>query len=126
MKKSIYFILMTCFLIGCSDDPAGNELEEIEFGASYRLIQDGELPQLFDRTLTVRVGYSGCEGAHEFTLRSRINGADGEMWLFKETQDQPCEAFFNEVLSFQVPNDVFTSQNIVLITPELERITLER
>ncbi|NBB76899.1 MAG: hypothetical protein GVY02_05915 [Bacteroidetes bacterium] len=126
MKKLILFILITLFLFGCSDDPSGNDLEEIEFGASYRLIQDEELPQLFDRILTVRVGYSGCEGAHEFTLRSRINGADGEMWLFKETRDQPCDAFFNEVLSFQVPNDVFTSQNVVLITPELERIMLER
>jgi hypothetical protein len=126
MRGSITFILIILILIGCSDDPAGNDLEEIEFGASYQLVQDGELPQLFGRTLTVRVNYSGCEGGHEFTLRSRINGADGEMWLFKETQDQPCDAFFNEVLSFQVPNEVFTSQNVVLISPELERITLER
>ena len=79
----------------------------------------------FNKSLTISISYSGCSSAHSFTLKNRLSSSTAEIWLFKETKDEPCDGIIQEVRTFQLPQEISTSKSIVLITPVEENIVLK-
>lgn len=99
--------------------------ESSQFGAQYNLLQTSSLPSLSNDTLHIRVSYSGCSGNHAFTIRHSIKSSSTtEIWLFKETPDQPCDAYFEEEKTYLLPENIRSQQNIVLVGPYGKRFTL--
>ncbi|MEX2363965.1 MAG: hypothetical protein WD597_10085 [Balneolaceae bacterium] len=123
--RNVTFILLITFLLGCSGNEALDATDEIEFGFKYQIISDSNLPSLSNGKLIAKVGYSGCSGNHEFIFKYRISNAAAELWLFKETRDQDCLAAFGEVKTYALPQNVLSSKNIFLVTPNEERLSLK-
>tara|TARA_R110002126_G_scaffold227147_2_gene371774 strand:- start:23600 stop:23989 length:390 start_codon:yes stop_codon:yes gene_type:complete len=119
--RNFRFILFVILLIGCSL----NQSEETEFGASYSINLNESSPSIEVDKLTISISYSGCSSAHSFTLKNRLSASTAEIWLFKETKDQLCDGIIQEVRTFQLPQEISTSKNIVLITPVDETIVLK-
>jgi hypothetical protein len=96
------------------------------FGYHYTLIENDSLPRLSGDTLFVAVGYSGCNPGHRFEVRysfSKILSA--EVWLFKSSPDQLCDAYFEEVKVFILPRQVSSKQTVTLVGPNGEQIALK-
>lgn len=119
--RNFSFILLVTLLIGCSV----NESVETEFGASYSINLNESSPQIEVDMLTISISYSGCSSEHSFILKNRLLASTAEIWLFKETKDQPCDGIIQEVRTFQLPQEISTSKSIVLITPIEEAIVLK-
>lgn len=116
------------FLWSCEDIGIPNPIDETpppDFGASYGVIETQTLPVLTSDSLFVRVAYSGCNGGHLFTLRYRVvDRTTVEIWLHKVTPDQMCEAYFEEIKGYRLPEAVRNYLNVVLLSPDGKRITL--
>ena len=119
--RNFSVILLVTLLVGCSQ----NQSEETEFGASYSINLNESSPSIDIDTLTISISYSGCSSAHSFTLKNRLSSSTAEIWLFKETKDEPCDGIIQEVRTFQLPQEISTSKSIVLITPVEENIVLK-
>ena len=112
------------FLSSCSENQAVNSTEKIEFGAGYSLVSNAKTPFIQNNSLVATVTYSGCNDRQIFQLMGRNTGNTAELWLFKETPDQPCDAYFREERIFTIPVNFLMADSMVLITPDLERIVL--
>ncbi|MCP9291318.1 hypothetical protein [Gracilimonas sediminicola] len=123
--RTFSFILLFTFYIGCSDNQSVNLSDEIEFGAGYSIITTSDLPNINNDTLDTKVSYSGCSDGHEFELKNRTANSTAELWLFKKTDDQPCDAYFEEEKTYNLSESILSAENIVLITPTEDRITLK-
>jgi len=122
--KNILLLLLLLPIIGCLNGPRG---DEFDFGSSYALSQTTELPGISNDSLNVQVAYSGCNGDHLFELKSRIDDSFvAELWLFKQTPDQPCDAYFVENRAFPLSKKAIHSSKIVLFGPGDKRITLNK
>lgn len=128
IKPKILLMKLICALLpsllGCITDQGK---EPSLFGAYYDLVQTQAMPSVTADSVYVRVAYSGCSGNHLFTLRYRaIASATTELWLFKETSDQPCDAYFEENKTYSLPDEVRRRQKIVLVGPFDKRFTLRQ
>ncbi|HWP83412.1 MAG TPA: hypothetical protein VNN76_12255 [Bacteroidota bacterium] len=119
--KAILLIIVL-WLAGCvleSSDDA------VEFGASYRLLERTTAPLLTQDSLFVAVSYSGCNGNHIFILRYRAAGfSAAEVWLFKQTGDEPCDRHIEETKRFALPAVIKSSERVTLLGPYDKRIIL--
>tara|TARA_R110000868_G_scaffold37111_4_gene131362 strand:+ start:52085 stop:52423 length:339 start_codon:yes stop_codon:yes gene_type:complete len=111
-------------LFGCTENNTDSNSQEIEFGASYSVVITSDLPSIENGILTIRVGYSGCNAGHSFEFKNRITNSLSEIWLLKLTNDQLCDAYFVEDLAFVLSESILNSDEIVLATPNDERISL--
>lgn len=121
--------LFTAVLLGCNDDdvddaPPDTTPAIIDFGANYAIVEGEtgptgiELPVLAGDSLWAVVGYSGCDGNHEFELRSRLlSESRAEVWLYKITEDEDCAAYFAHDETHRVPFDVLERNEIFLVGP---------
>ena len=123
--KTCSFIFLFIFLMGCSENQSVNLSDDIDFGASYSIISTSEAPTIQNGTLIATVGYSGCNSGHEFELEHQITDTTAKLWLFKKTEDQLCEAYFEEEKSYDLPESVLNSEKIFLITPKEKKISLK-
>ena len=123
--RTFSFILLFTFFIGCSENQSVNTSQEIEFGARYSVITTLNVPTISNGTLISKVSYSGCNDGHEFELKNRLANSTAELWLFKQTEDQPCDAYFEEEKTYNLSESILSAENIVLITPTENRITLK-
>ncbi|MEX2603783.1 MAG: hypothetical protein WD361_06255 [Gracilimonas sp.] len=123
--RTFSFILLFTFLIGCSENQSVNLSDEIEFGARYSIVMTSALPTINNGTLVSKISYSGCNDSHEFELKNQTANSIAELWLFKQTEDQPCDAYFEEEKTYNLSESILSAENIVLITPSEDRITLK-
>ena len=124
MRTFNLIFLLTLF-IGCSENQSINLYDEIEFGAPYSIIETSILPIINSDTLKSKVSYSGCNDGHEFELKNRLVNSTAEIWLFKQTEGQLCEAYFEEEKTYHLSESILSAKNIILITPNEDRITLK-
>jgi len=122
--EKLSLLLLFGFLISCSDNQTSSTSEDIEFGAPYSIITTSDMPTISNGVLNSRVGYSGCNPDHEFELKSNNDNSVTEIWLFKKTSQQ-CEAYFEEEREFTLSESILRSDEIILITPDEERISLK-
>lgn len=115
------FLIFFSSVIGCSI----NQSSEPEFGASYTINLNEQSPLIQSDSLIVSLYYSGCSDAHSFILQKNISSSTSEIWLFKETEDQPCDGIVQEVRSFEVAEEILTSKSIVFVTPMEETIIIK-
>ena len=121
--KQLSSILIVVFLTACINDQG---TDENVFGYDYMILQTAELPTISNDSLIVRIAYSGCSGGHSFVLRNRIlYSTSAEIWLFKQTPDQLCDAYFEETRYFQLTDEILEAAKIVLIGPRDVRITIK-
>ena len=123
--RTLSFILLFTFLIGCSENQSVNTSQEIKFGARYSVITTSNVPTINNGTLISKVSYSGCNDGHEFELKNRTTNSTAELWLFKQTDDQACRAYFEEEKTYDLPESILNYEKIVLITPSEDRISLK-
>jgi len=109
-------------IVGCINDQ-GNDTTE--FGSAYNLVQTQTQPSLTTDSLLVMVAYSGCSGNHTFSLKYRVISSIAEVWLFKETASQPCDAYFEESKAFAAPNAIRNSSKVTLLGPQDKRFALK-
>lgn len=133
LRFHLFFAMLLmpfAIITGCNDDddddtpPSSPTPETIDFGASYYIVSNATspvgdpLPVLAGDSLLIEVGHSGCSGDHEFEMRSRIlNDNRAELWLYKITPDEGCAAAFSYELSYRVPFDVLSKEEIVFVGP---------
>lgn len=121
--KQLSSILIILFLIACINDP---NPYHADFGSDYVILQTEELPLIKNDSLIVRIAYSGCNGEHSFVLRNRyINSSTTEIWLYKQTPDQLCDAYFEETRYFLFTDEIIEATKIVIIGPRDSRITIK-
>ncbi|MEQ9310651.1 MAG: hypothetical protein RLN90_14435 [Balneolaceae bacterium] len=118
--RKLSFLIFFFSLIGCSI----NQSNESKFGASYTINLNEQSPLLEADSLTISLSYSGCNDAHSFLLLKNISSSNSEIWLFKETADQPCDGIIQEVRRFELTEEILTSKKIVFITPMDESVIL--
>lgn len=129
-------VLVVFAITACDDDdddgPApATDPALIDFGAEYFINDQAEmsngvqLPVLVGDSLFVGVAHSGCSDNHEFELQTRVLSAQrAEIWLFKVTPDEACQAFFQYNLRYRVPFSVLAKEEIVLVSPGFENFQL--
>lgn len=106
-------------IVGCINDQ-GNDTTQ--FGSSYNLLQTQTQPSLTTDSLLVMVA---CSGNHVFSLKHRVISSTAEVWLFKETPDQMCDAYFEESKAFAVPNEIRNFSKVILLGPRDKRFALK-
>jgi len=113
---SLFLSLAFCALSGgCLSDFGVGE-NRIDFGYRYSVLEDSFSPAIVNDTLIVRVGYSGCSGQHGFAVQYRFSGSSNvELWLHKDTPDQMCDAYWNELRRWRLPQSIRTTQSIMLL-----------
>lgn len=115
MRLSLY-LLPLIFFAGCLTNT--DDLDP-SFGYRYSLIETEEYPVISKGSLTVKVQYGGCNGDHDFMIQHRkVSPEISEVWLYKQTPDQICDALFQEIRSFKLPVEVFSSNQIYVIGPD--------
>ncbi|HBX65909.1 MAG: hypothetical protein CL670_13280 [Balneola sp.] len=122
--KYLKYLFLIIFLSGCTE---GVRTIHPEFGYLYKLNSDFIPPEISNDSLRIPVFYSGCNDNHSFNLQyntSRLSYS--EVWLFKKTPTQFCEAAFSEIISFRIPPEVALTNEIYLLGPKGERILLSR
>ncbi len=120
MRKFTILIFFSS-LIGCSI----NQSNEPRFGASYTINLNEQSPSSRSDSLIVSLVYSGCSDAHSFKLQKNISSSTSEIWLFKETADQPCDGIIQEERGFEIAEEIRTSKSIVFVTPTEETVILK-
>lgn len=119
MTKFISLALfgLCCWMISCSDDNSTPS-----FGHSYSITNG---PTISNDTLIVTVGYSGCEGGHLFSLKSQcISGERIDLWYYKVTPNQPCDAYFQDILRLVLGEDIIAYEQIYFRMPTGEVVLL--
>tara|TARA_B100000508_G_C11209566_1_gene156983 strand:+ start:40 stop:402 length:363 start_codon:yes stop_codon:yes gene_type:complete len=119
--RKLTFLIFFSFLIGCSI----NQSIEPTFGASYTINLNEQSPLIQSDSLIVSLSYSGCSDLHSFILQKHISSSTSEIWLFKETADQPCDGIVQEERSFEITEEIRTSKSIVFVTPKEETVILK-
>jgi len=114
--------LVLLLILGCNIDQID---VENRYGSAYTLLQTQSLPIITTDSIFVRVGYSGCNGNQTFVLRYRIYSSTAEVWLFKVTPGQPCDAYFEETKSFELSNEIRNSAKVILNGPLDNRFRLK-
>jgi len=123
MKTFANFLtVLLISIVGCVNDQSNGI---VQFGSQYNLLQTQSQPSLTDDSLLVMIAYSGCNGNHTFSLNYRISSSTAEVWLFKETPDQACDAYFQESRAFPVPNQVRNFSKVVLLGPPDKKFALK-
>jgi hypothetical protein len=110
-----------------SDDDAPREVPfpVISFGAYYVLSTSNDPPVLVGDSLRAVVAWSGCGNDHMYELRHRIlSSTRAELWLFKVTPDEACQAFFEKSYTFRVPPAVLARERIDLVGPNFTLVSL--
>lgn len=95
------------------------------FGYNYRIIDSEDFPTFKNDSLVVEITYSGCNSGHDYSLEYKRIGSTFELWLFKETPDEPCRAIIRDIQSFKIPKRVTESLHIFLLNPVDDRIILQ-
>ena len=122
--KYIFPILLLLFFLNCSLNVGTNSDSDI-FGASYSLVTESGIPSINeDGILTAKVAHSGCNSGHIFELQSLITPNTTEIWLYKTTPDQDCQAHFEYEVTFQLSELILDSEVIMLKSPGSENILL--
>lgn len=89
-----------------------------KFGFNYQITATGDLPKIENGLLHVLINYGGCNSGHDFTVEyEKIADSSYEIWLYKETPDQMCRAYFSDYRSFELPSVIINASNIVLRSP---------
>lgn len=96
------------------------------FGYSYSVDYGENTPLIANGMLHVIVSHGGCNPGHSFTLEyERIGSSAYEIWLYKETPDQPCRAYFSYSRSFTLPEVLRNAGRIILLNPVDESMILK-
>jgi len=120
----LLFLFWSITSNGCFSD-IGLEDSRIDFGYHYSILEHPSPPTLLHDTLVVHVAYSGCSGGHAFTLQHRISGSSQiELWLHKDTPDQVCDAYWNELRRWRLPESFRTHRSVALVDPRGKRFIL--
>ncbi|MBI4547810.1 MAG: hypothetical protein HY707_07515 [Ignavibacteriae bacterium] len=117
MKISLVCLAMILASIGgCITDGEG---PSDQFGSPYVIIQTATTPNLSSDSLVVTVGYSGCNGGHEFSLQYRIvSTSRAEVWLYKVSPAQLCRAYFVESKRYALPEAIHCHDTLTLVSPQ--------
>ena len=90
------------------------------FGYSYRIASDDSLTYVDGDSIYVQVSYSGCDAGHAFTLESPVSinlDSSMDLWLFKSTEDEDCDAVFIKDFVFPRPAISYYADTYSLIDP---------
>lgn len=118
MKKTIY-LLSFLFFTGCLSN--SDDIDPL-FGYRYNIVETDEYPVILNDSLIVKVQYGGCNDNHDFTILHKKESHNySEVWLFKQTPDQSCEAVIQEIRSFRLPVEVFSTNQAFVIGPDNSR-----
>lgn len=122
-KILIYSVgIIAIVFMGCT---TGADDLSIDFGAEYEIIVTEDRPSLTDGELVVEVRYDGCNPAHEFELNLRAVGSDTmEMWLVKLTEDEDCDARFEQLNIYDIEGEIEGITERILLTPNGGEIEL--
>lgn len=106
------------WIIRLEQDPIIDQAQLNRFGYNYQINETETLPFVRDDSLFVEVSYSGCESEQVFSLEAAGNFSTiQEIWLFKITPDQDCDAFFTEERGFYIPRIAQLATQVFLIDP---------
>ena len=120
--KQFWIILIIVALFNCSEEEGAFEYD---FGYDYSMLINDSLPVILNDSLHVRLAYSGCDGGHEFVIQEHFSDSDTvKVWLKKLTEDQPCDAYFEENRIYLLSSSVMISEHIVLLRPNGAGIVL--
>lgn len=123
MKQLTTFFAILFIFVACTDSGTLKP-ENSQFGTQYSLVTEGEVPFIREDTLVAEVTYSGCNGGHEFDLISQSTSSPAQLWLYKVTPNQDCEAFFRERKSFPLIQSMRQADDIQMLAPDGSRVTL--
>lgn len=127
MNKTAGLFLMIILVAGISACNTSADPEELSFGADYDIVVSETVkPEVSGQMLNVRVAYSGCNGGHDFELKSEVSGnGSANVWLYKITADQVCDAYFEEDLEFRLPDRLAQGvEQLYLLRPQNPPYTL--
>lgn len=89
-----------------------------KFGFDYQISATDDLPKIENGLIHVLINYGGCNPGHDFTVEhEKLAESSYEIWLYKETPDQMCRAYFSDYRSFELPSAILNANNIVLRSP---------
>jgi hypothetical protein len=96
-----------------------------KFGFNYQITAIDDMPKIENGLLHVLINYSGCNSGHDFTVEyERTEESSYEIWLYKETPDQMCRAYFSDYRSFELPSDILNANQILMRSPVDEFIMI--
>lgn len=121
MKTLIFPILSLAVVFGCD---LGDTGADPTFGTDYTLLQKNQYPLLTNDSVHILVGYGGCSGNHPFVFQYQIHGSKAELWLYKDGRAEECMAYFQEIKSIPLPQEVAASQSVTLLGPQGKKIPL--
>lgn len=127
MNKAAITLLVAVITFGLTACDTSPDPEELSFGADYSVVvRDTLKPTVNGQMLNVRVAYSGCNGGHEFELNSDVRGnGSANVWLYKVTADQACDAYFEEDLQLRLPDRLAQGvDRLYLLRPANQPYTL--
>ena len=125
MRKILFLLSFLCLISCLNNQTKDDEAENLDFGASYAMVQTTDLPSISNDSLFVKIDYSGCHDAHNFELRNKLSDSStAKLWLFKLTPDQSCDAYFQETKVFPLSTKVLQSSEIFIFAPFNTRIKL--
>jgi len=108
-----------------SSVPIIDEVGYNRFGYNFTISTEEPGPIVDDENLILTVNYSGCEGGHAFTLERPGNFTNNMViWLFKSTEDEDCEAYFSEELTFNLERFILLSTNVTIEDPYGNHVVL--
>jgi hypothetical protein len=96
-----------------------------KFGFNYQITAIDDLPKIENGLLHLLINYGGCNSGHDFTVEyEKIGDSSYEIWLYKETPDQACRAYFSDYRSFQLPAVILNANQILMRSPVDEFIMI--
>ncbi len=88
------------------------------FGHEYSISVEDPAPIVENDQLTITVNYTGCEGGHVFTLeRPGAFSNNMNIWLFKSTPDEDCEAVITDEFTFNLERFILLSSRVTIEDP---------
>ncbi|MBO6535505.1 MAG: hypothetical protein JJ966_04740 [Balneolaceae bacterium] len=88
------------------------------FGYDYSISINEPEPTVENNELTITVNYSGCDDGHTFKLEHPQTFSNNlNIWLFKSTPDQDCNAYFQSEYTFSIPRLVQLASRVIIEDP---------
>lgn len=101
-----------------SSIPIIDEARYNVFGYDYSISVTEPEPVVNNDELTITVYYSGCDDGHAFKLEHpRTFSNNLNIWLFKTTPDEDCDASFENEFTFTIPRFVQLANTVTIEDP---------
>ena len=114
LSLALLVLALACSM-GCATTTAP---EQSDFGAHYRVPLQPDPPVLEATSLHLTVSYGACGTNREFVLRYRSRSDTYvDVWLRKDTPDEPCDMLVIERRVFPAPETVRDAAVVILLRP---------